>query len=204
MATGTRRGGDIVLAGRHIVGMFLVLMVLFGLVFTLGYVLGRSQYDMQLRAAASTVSSGFDEPAEDPAAGSPTLIEGQSTPPAADWEFYRSAEPSKPPERLLVKPKPVPAPNRAATPAPAKASRSMNAPLIPRGATVLQVAALLHEADALALAQALQQEEFPAFVLNPSTDHYYRVQVGPYGDAQSVNAARRRLESHGFETIVRR
>ena len=48
---------------------------------------------------------------------------------------------------------------------------------------MLQVAALVREADALALAQALQQKKFPAFVLTPGDDHFYRVQVGPYADA---------------------
>jgi hypothetical protein len=32
----------------------------------------------------------------------------------------------------------------------------------------------------MALAQALQQKKFPAFVITPCTDKYYRVHVGPY------------------------
>jgi cell division septation protein DedD len=79
----------------------------------------------------------------------------------------------------------------------------LNTPPIPAGATVLQVAALVREADALALAQALQQKKFPAFVLTPGDDHFYRVQVGPYGDAQAA-AARHALESQGFKSIVKR
>jgi cell division septation protein DedD len=76
--------------------------------------------------------------------------------------------------------------------------------LIPRGAITLQVAALLREADALALAQALQEKKFPAIVITPSADRYYRVQVGPYADTRSANAARRELEKQGFKSIVRR
>ena len=44
-------GGDFVLESRHLVGLFLLLVVIFGVVFTLGYLLGRSQYDSRLRAA---------------------------------------------------------------------------------------------------------------------------------------------------------
>ena len=55
MASGNRRGRDWVLGGRHLVGVFVLLVVLFGVVFTLGYLLGRNQYDAQLRASASTV-----------------------------------------------------------------------------------------------------------------------------------------------------
>ena len=80
----------------------------------------------------------------------------------------------------------------------------LNTPPIPAGATVLQVAALVREADALALAQALQQKKLPAFVLTPGDDHFYRVQVGPYGDAQSATAARHALETQGFKSIIKR
>jgi cell division septation protein DedD len=58
--------------------------------------------------------------------------------------------------------------------------------------------------DAVALAQALQQKKFPAFVLPPAADRYYRVQVGPYSDAKSAELARQKLESQGFKAIARR
>src|SRR5438270_13662837 len=55
MASGNRRNRDWVLGGRHLVGIFILLVVLFGMVFTLGYLLGRNQYDAQLRADASSI-----------------------------------------------------------------------------------------------------------------------------------------------------
>jgi cell division septation protein DedD len=76
--------------------------------------------------------------------------------------------------------------------------------LIPKGAIMLQVAAVLHQDDALALAQALQQKKFPAFVITPSADKYYRVQVGPYPDNQSASSARQELEANGFKSIIKR
>jgi cell division septation protein DedD len=76
--------------------------------------------------------------------------------------------------------------------------------LIPKGAVTLQVAALLREGDALALAQALQEKKFPTIVTTPSADKYYRVQVGPYPDLKSATAARRELEKQGFKSIVRK
>ena len=76
--------------------------------------------------------------------------------------------------------------------------------MIPKGAIMLQVAAVLHQDDALALAQALQQKKFPAFVITPSVDKYYRVQVGPYSDNQSASSARQQLEANGFKSIIKR
>jgi cell division septation protein DedD len=69
---------------------------------------------------------------------------------------------------------------------------------------VLQVAALTVEKDALKIAQELQQKNFPAFVLAPGADHYYRVQVGPFTDAKSADKARAALEKEGFKPIVKR
>jgi cell division septation protein DedD len=213
MAAGSRRGGDLVLGGRHLVGIFALLVVILGVVFTLGYLLGRSRYEEQLRAATG---AGETETAS-ASAGTAAPGRSGSTPPA-DWEFYRSGEPAKTPELLPAPGKagpPVPPKSVAAPVASGKSSESAATPsarprtgsastLIPKGAITLQVAALVGEADALALAQALQERKFPAIVTTPTVDKYYRVQVGPYPDAQSATAARRELEKAGFKPIVRR
>jgi DedD protein len=80
---------------------------------------------------------------------------------------------------------------------------ALNAPLIPRGSYLLQVAALTKESDALALAQALEKKKFPAIVLTPGADRFYRVQVGPYADAKAAEAARKALDEAGFKAIVK-
>jgi cell division septation protein DedD len=263
-----RKGGDgdMVLGGRHLIGIFAFLVVILGVVFALGYLLGRSQYDAQLNPSVEAAIRKVDEftgrPAkpEKPAPASKMPAGDDSAETSAnhptDWDFYHSNEEPKAPERLETPPKPVASkPKPAAAPAalkpaepkalsaktsaapiptqtegtpakvpatpvkaevpvktpaaPAKNNGSLrpvalNTPPIPKGAAVLQVAALVREADALALAQALQQKKFPAFVLTPGDDHFYRVQVGPYGDPQSANAARHALETQGFKSIVKR
>ncbi len=233
MANGSK-GGDMVLGSRHLAGIFVVLVLLFGVVFTLGYVLGRNHGEAQLRAAADSATVADASPAADARVGaskdgdkdkdkssSTTAKPGENlAPPPTDWNFYHSAEPADPSERLAPKAKPVSVektPVATVPPASLSArqagkqpksqapnSRGLNAPLIPRDSTVLQVAALVRQGDALALAQALQQKKFPAFVLSPSGDHYYRVQIGPYANLQAANLARKRLESQGFKSIVKR
>jgi DedD protein len=218
--TARKSNGDMVLGGRHLVGIFLLLVVVFAIVFTLGYLLGRSQYDSGIRAAARTAVAqppadvGKPAAAVDAARASANSPAQPSQPQPANWDFYHAAQPAKSPARLTPRPRKKevsaarrsaakPSPRRAAARLP-KADRSLAAPLIPRGATVLQVAALTHQSDALALAQALQKKRFPAFVLTPATDNFYRVQVGPYADAKSANIARHRLERQGFKSIVKR
>ena len=52
MANNARRGGgDRVLESRHLVGLFLGVVLLCGVFFTLGYVMGRTQYGGAVHAA---------------------------------------------------------------------------------------------------------------------------------------------------------
>jgi cell division septation protein DedD len=212
-----KSGGDFVLESRHLVGLFLLLVVIFGVVFTLGYLMGRSQYDSKLRAAVGP-PPGSEAPAASPASrpkGKPEPESEQATKKNSDWDFYHSADPQAAADHLQPPPKSVTtsAPPAAASksvatsPTTAKLAKPPSAagdPLIPKGTIMLQVAAVLHQDDALALAQALQQKKFPAFVLTPGTDKLYRVQVGPYPDNQSAANARQQLEANGFKSITKR
>lgn len=211
-----KNGGDFVLESRHLVGLFLLLVVIFGVVFTLGYLMGRSQYDSRVRAAVGP-PPGTDAPAGLPAVKPKLKPEPEAAPvPKKDseWDFYHSADPQasadrlQPPLKSLAPSAPAAAPRQAATASkivkPVRPSGSAGGPLIPQGSIMLQVAAVTHQEDALALAQALQQKKFPAFVLTPGADKLYRVQVGPYADNQSAANARKDLEAKGFKSIIKR
>jgi cell division septation protein DedD len=76
-------------------------------------------------------------------------------------------------------------------------------PLVPAGSYTLQVAAVTNQADALDLAARLQKKKFPAFVLSPQEDKFYRVQVGPYADQKAADAAKKGLDTAGFKAIVK-
>jgi len=220
---GKGRGGDWVLGGRQLFGVFVLLVVIFGMVFTLGYLLGRNQYE-SLRADASSLPVKPEGVSNKPGKpGRESADKTTSTTPSSpltDWDFFRSAEPAKPAEPAPEVAKSPKSPkslvsSRTNVPAPVTASpnavdtmrsnlKSVSPPPIPQGSTVLQIAAMARPSDAVALAQALQQKRFPAFVLPPGSDRYYRVQVGPYSDAKSANLARQKLESQGFKAIARR
>jgi len=212
-----------VLEGRHVIGLFMLMLLFSGVFFTLGYVMGRNQYDGQVRAA-TTGRSAFDEIVAKPNASAKraqkTPATGQPTeaaaPPNSDWEFYNAGKPKttedhlKPAESASSH-KAVPAVAKNDSPATpvasssksAAPSKSMSGPLIPGGAYTLQVAALTKEADALDLASRLQKKKFPAVVLTPQGDKFYRVQVGPYADPKSADAAKKGLEAEGFKAFVK-
>ena len=228
MASERKSGSDLVLESKHLAGLFLLLVVIFGVVFTLGYLLGRSQYDPKLRAVAASPDATSPAKMKESPAGGENLPAQKSS----DWDFYHSGEPKTGEDHLqpsgsppvfaksvtaaksVEAPKPAAAasaPAKQAQPAKpeksaasAKSPAPLNAPLIPKGAVMLHVAAVQSQGDALALAQALQEKKFPAFVIPPSADKYFRVQVGPYGDGPAASNARHDLEAKGFKSIVKR
>ena len=222
MASGGKRGGagERVLESRHVIGLFMLMLLFSGVFFTLGYVMGRNQYDNPVRASTDF----FRKPAisippkaevnpkrtnNPPPATAPT---DTPAPPNSDWEFYHAGDKKKTEDHL----KPVAvaaAPAKKSSPAPVRSSaparnasgssKTQNAPFIPGGALILQVAATTREADAMELASRLQKKKFPAFVLSPQGDKYYRVQVGPYADPKAAEVARKGLEDAGFKAIVK-
>jgi hypothetical protein len=162
MASKERKSGsDLVLESRHLAGLFLLLVVIFGVVFTLGYLLGRSQYDTKLHAASGDSSgvSSKEATSSSKAKQNPEAGEILSSPKNADWDFYHSGEPKtvedhlQPPATRAVIAKSASASKHPAVAAKAakrgKSSVPLNAPLIPNGAVMLQVAAVRSQGDAL-------------------------------------------------------
>jgi cell division septation protein DedD len=221
-----RSAGDRVLESKHVIGLFLLMLVFSGIFFTLGYVMGRNQYDGQVRASSTSSSP---EPiltrkteaaaqSSSSAKNAPAALPSSDTDPAtannSDWEFTSNNKPSRPEPRLEASPKnisPQPSakpvdPKSSAvspqqTPAAKNGKNSLNAPLIPSGAIVLQVAALVKQDDALVIAGNLQKKHFAAYVQTPQKDKFYRVQVGPFKDKKAAEAAKKGLENEGFKAF---
>ncbi len=222
MASGNKRGGagERVLAGRHVIGLFCLMLIFSGVFFTLGYVMGRSQFEGQVRASTEPrpMPNGAVAPRGDSSSkraadkdNSPGAVDN-ANPPSSDWEFYHAGEARKTEDHLNSGAPGAPAARaitavaKGAVPmkaSPVAAKTSSHAPLIPGGAYTLQVAALTKESDALALAGSLQQKKFPAFVMSPAADKYYRVQVGPFADQKTADAAKKGLDAAGFKAIVK-
>ena len=212
------------LEGKHVIGLFLLMLLFSGVFFTLGYVMGRNQYDGQVRAATTnsrTPESVVSPKSESTSRKSPVAAEpadSESDPATtankSDWEFYNNSTPAKPEPRLEPAPKPLasapaakPLNDRArvepaSAPVPVKSSKPVSAaPLIPGGSILLQVAAVSRQDDAISIASSLQMKHFPATVLSPQKDKFYRVQVGPYKDQKSADAAKKGLEDAGFKAF---
>ncbi len=206
------------LESRHLVSLFLGVVLLCGVFFTLGYVMGHNQYGGPVHAA-----DGMDNtaPSVRPA---PKPKEVEAPPPVAanpannEWDFYSKknnddhADPVAKPSVNTAAPSPAVS-TRATNSIPAapagnaktvQAAARFQPPHLVKGSVVLQIAALTHESDALAMADALQQKHFPSFVVTPTTDNFYRVQVGPYQDEKTAESAKAALDHAGFIAIIKR
>jgi DedD protein len=217
MASGGKRGsaGERVLEGRHVIGLFMLMLLFSGVFFTLGYVMGRNQYDGQVRAATSLRglpdSTILPKPEVAPKPSNrksaPAPQADAAAPANSDWEFYHAGDSNKTDDHLkpAVNPSQVPAVGKSggSTKQVNAASKTNVATPLSAG-TSLQVAALTKESDAMALASTLRKKNFPTFVQSPQGDKYYHVLVGPYADQKAVDNARKGLEVAGFKAIVKR
>jgi cell division septation protein DedD len=230
MASGGKRGaGDRVLESKHVIGLFLLMLVFSGVFFSLGYVMGRNQYSGQVGAANGMngrpdailmdrtevqPKKTASAPAASPSASAdwgedPAVSKTSDTP----WSYDKSGSSAPAPAHLEPVPKaPVVPPvsknvnaksvaPTAAAPHAAVAKSTASVPAIPSGAYILQVAALAKQDDALALAGSLQKKHFAAYVQTPQKDKFYRVRVGPFKDQKSADAAKKGLESTGFKAF---
>jgi septal ring-binding cell division protein DamX len=227
MATTRKRGaGQRVLEGRHVLGLFLLMLVFSGVFFALGYVMGRNQYDGMVAAAGNPprvnpVEVPPIKPEPLPKRGGKNAPTAPVAAPAAknndseganDWEgssrtkesdehlkpgAFESAPAARNGGANVDSSARTPAANSDVPAAKASA---------PGGSYTLQVTAVRKQSDAMELARHLQKKKFPAFVMAPQGNEkkYYRVQVGPYSDLKSAEAARKGLEGAGFRAIVKR
>ncbi len=205
------------LESRHLVSLFLGVVLLCGVFFTLGYVMGHNQYGGPVHAADALDNSA---PSVRPSMKPKEVEAPPAVAPAPannEWDFYAkkndnhmdpvakpsvtSAPPSKTVAMRPANSGPV-APIASAKTVPASAH--FQPPRMVKGSVVLQIAALTHESDALAMADVLQQKHFPSFVVTPSTDNFYRVQVGPYPDEHAAESAKAALDHAGFIAIIKR
>src|SRR5271170_2178163 len=104
MASGGKRGaGERVLESKHVIGLFLLMLLFSGVFFTLGYVMGRNQYDGQVRASSSAMNkpepaviTKLDKPSkkvvQEPAAGSESDPSASTSNSA--WGFTETNQPA--------------------------------------------------------------------------------------------------------------
>lgn len=180
---------ELTLGNRQLVSVFLVVVVLLGVFFSMGYIVGRNS---PATASADTAAKPgnpivVDNPSQ-PTSAKPAAVEpGSERPPVAGKPSPLSAaEPSsaaqKAPRKIEERP-PAPAPSTAEPAA---------------GETFLQVVAT-SRADSQMVAEMLARKGFRTTVAPGPNPSLFRVLVGPLNGAADIAETRVRLESSGFK-----
>ncbi len=162
--------------------VFTGIVVLSSIFFILGMLVGRSQ-GQKLALAASVSAAGKSD------AGRPAPREDTRP----DLTFFDSVQKTEPSAL-----EPLPAPKiepPAALPAPFP--NVLN----------YQIGALRKSSDADRLLDQLKKKGFRALILAPAPDDanpLFRVQVGPFADMIEAEDAKKKLESEGYQPILKK
>jgi cell division septation protein DedD len=204
---------ELVLGNRQLISVFLIVVVLLGVFFSMGYVVGRNSSPAVVdtarnekpkpdRDTGSSDGSSSDAPSD--ATATPPA-EGDSAPPATPPAATKPAR-SEPPALAPAKPaparaneaKPKPSPSSAASPVHAAAAGE------PSGGQYWQVVATARP-DAEIIAEALGKKGFHVVLAPiPGKDGIFRVLVGPLADASTQAQTRTGLEAAGFKNPIMR
>ena len=176
---------ELILGNRQLLSVFFIVVILLGVFFTMGYIVGRNSGTLTADVAATPAPDGKPPVAEPPAAKTPEPAPAPAAPTeTAPQQPAKEAEAEPAPER--PKPEKVKAePVRAGGSHPTA------------GQTYLQLAATSkHEADIMV--DVLRKKSFKSMAAEiderPGT---YRVLVGPITDT-TANKMRADLQGAGF------
>ena len=182
---------ELILANRQLLSVFFIVVVLLGVFFTMGYIVGRNAGPAQVDVASARKPESkpivVDSPApqEQPRQEAPAPV--STPPPVATKQQQAPDEPKPEPKREEKKAKKEPAPKEKERPAPAPAS----------GQTYLQLAATA-KPEAEVMVDVLHQKKFRAIAVeNPDKQGNFRVLVGPIPDG-ALNKTKSDLSAAGF------
>ena len=195
---------ELVLENKQVMGVFMVMAVLCGIFFALGFVVGRSS-GASTTAAAEVADENLP-PGEKPSAmPAPAYIPksqqasvggdlgGEQATPDTDMSFYNSVQTNAPD-------------GQAESDAEQKQTASAPAPPVgpaPEGILV-QVSALTRRNDAENLLNLLKEKDLPVLVTTGTNDSLFHVVVGPYKNEKDADAVKQSLEKDGFRPFIRR
>jgi len=220
---------ELILGNRQLISVFVIVVILLGVFFSMGYIVGRNSSPTGTETARNDKSTAdkdadssdssdapTDEPTTPPATNPTTATASDSTPPSSPQASSPPPEATKPEQPAPpapapvktepahakeIKPKPSPAP--APVPPPARPPVRAAAAGEPSSGQYWQVVATSRP-DAEIIAEALGKKGFHAVLAPAPKDGIFRVLVGPLPDAATQAQTRTGLESAGFKNPIPR
>jgi len=187
----TSEDTEITLGTGRLVSLFFGLVCVCTIFFALGYSLGKK---------SETVSAAFTPGAAAATSGvKPAATGGR---PSAEASAAESAFRADHPDQASAT---TSGSGNDAPAAPAAPAAGSAPPSVPTGSYSVQVAAVSHQEDADALAEALRKKQYTATVVaGTGGDKFFHVQVGPFADLKDAETMKARLVSDGYNPIVKK
>jgi cell division septation protein DedD len=183
------RDTEFTLSTSKLLGLFFGLVIICGVFFTMGYMLGKSTSAGGRTEIVATVPSGS-------AAGKPSAA--NKTPEAVPAPSPAASDASTKPADQAAQPSGSKAPD-ASNPQPTGDEIKNGA----ASSYMVQVAAVSKSEDAEILVSSLRKKQYPVFIANAPGDPLFHVQVGPFSDKKDAEAMRTRLSGDGYNAIVK-
>lgn len=199
---------ELVLGNRQLLSVFFIVVVLLGVFFVMGYILGKNSSPVP--GAEVTTAQKNDGPPTNP-----LIIDKSGSAPksSAAGEPVAAAKPvEKPVEKTEPKREPAPEPEKKAEkkkkeepkkeePVRAAEGGATKTGLPPKGSQFMQVAAV-GRAEADVVAKVLRGKSLPVWIAPTEKDAIFRVLVGPIQTEQKAKT-RETLEGLGFKPFPR-
>lgn len=180
---------EMVLGNKQVLSILFIVVILLGVFFTMGYMLGRSSL-----APATPVSASAKSPATMPSRAAPDTSRSVSP--------FESAPQKAPPARFEEALPPAASESPAAEASPRTEFAAL--PVEPaEGQTFLQVVAVKRQ-EAELVAGVLSRKGFRSVIAPHPTEDLFRVLVGPLEGAGDIAKTRAGLEAAGFKPFVRK
>lgn len=180
---------ELVLGNRQLLSIFFIVVVLLGIGFTLGYILGRNAPGSGTEVAEKTADTTTTSAA----------VEDLPPPPVSTASSEPAPLDTSKPSATVTRPSASDLPS-----APPDSSKAFRTGAPPIGAIFIQVAAV-RKTDAEMEANTLSKRGYPTWVApNPANPDLFSVLVGPYEDKGELAKAKAGLEQLGFRKAFRR
>ncbi len=202
---------ELVLGNRQLISVFLIVVILLGVFFSMGYIVGRNSAPgggVEV-ARSGPARSTAERPAE---TTTPASSEPARAPAPAESKPTKSEPVTTHPEQPAAAADATPAPPKPTPVAPAREKKSPAPPPSQRASVTgepasgdyWQVVATTRP-DAEIVAEALTKKGLHAIIAPAPKEGYFRVLVGPLKDSSNQAQTRTELEAAGFKNpIVRK
>jgi cell division septation protein DedD len=190
---------ELVVGDKQLLMGFFIGVLLLGVVFAMGYVLGRGT-PRSASVGPETVAIPTNTAPAVQASSQPSPVKPDANPPVMNPDVGHPEE--SPAAEKAPQPSTVPAKEATAPEPPAPKAQAAAPPDEPAPGTYWQVLAGSHT-SAEAMSQTLKSRGFPV-VTKPGRDNLTLVWVGPYADKTSLTKAKKQLEDAGMTNLFKK